>query len=459
MMTNITITYFYRPEDNNAFNSGVNRMSGALQLYDRGKGAYEKPGVASHIISISNRPPGSPSALSGDCATRSLPLPVQHINPVVAAACPATDSSKTVATGAAHKTTAIKATPANAETTASQRIKTFVTSLFTAKNMNKAIRVAGLGITVAAIFAAAATLVGLALGPFLIVIAVGFGLGALVGLTATGVSRVFAKVAVNRVKNKATDARAKAGGRATGVAAATHNASLRGVMAAAHIGHMVAVLFGIIGNSSNLTKAILPPIGKAVGVIDTMMLGTANLAKQWGAGIGTAVAGCLAWGIGMTERELDKIPYAAASGSRIGASVGRLIDNFIFTPLGLGLIRSMENQYFNATKRWYSLLWRSEEPAAGPAEWLAAISGGALGGVTQVADIRTGGEITRIGQATDTARRTISFGKLLRAAGNVRDIRPGGTLNAVHTAWQTVSFGKMVSAAYNYFDLRIPHPA
>ncbi|WP_413727266.1 hypothetical protein [Sodalis sp. RH19] len=458
MTTNITNNSFYRPEDNNAFNTGVNRMSGALRLDDRSEGAYEQPGVPQHIIKVSNRPAGSPLAPNGHRASGFLPLPVQPINPGVAAARAAAGSSMAVAPGTAHKTTAIKAIPANAETTASQRIKMFIKSLFTAKNINKAIRVVGVAMTAAALFSAVATLVGVAGGPLLIVVAVGFAIGALVSLTAKGLSRAFAKAAVHVVKNKSAETQAKTGGAVALMSAFGHNASTRGMQTAAYVGGIAGYCCATIGKPE-LTKVLLAPIGKAVGVMDTMMCGTANVAKQWGAAVGTAVAGCLAWYSDLAEHELGKVADGAASGSQTGASVGRLIDDFIFSPLGLGLIRNIQNQYINTAKSWYLLPWTSEEPAAGPAEWLAAISGGTLGGVTQVADIYTGGEITRIGQAADTARRTVSFGKLLRAAGNARDIRPGGTLNALHTAWQTVSFGKMVSAVGNYFELRIPHPA
>ncbi|HEY0210864.1 hypothetical protein [Acerihabitans sp.] len=457
MTTNITNTYFYRPEDNNVFNSGVNRMSGALRLDDRSAGAYEKPGVPPPITSVSNRPSGSPLASSGARVSGSLPGPVQHKKPVIAVARAAADSSKTVAAGAARKATAVKAIAANVETTASQRIKTFVKSLFTAKNMHKATRVVGVALTVAALFSAVATLVGMAAGPLLIVVAVGFGVGALVGLTANGVSRAFAKVALYVVKDKSIDVQTMAGGSAAWLAAYNTNASPEGRSVAADIGGIVSFSCAVTGNLER-AGSILPAVGKAIGEIDTMTRGAANRAKQWGAGAGAAVAGWLARCIGMAERELGKIAYAAASGSHTGASYGRLIDDFILTPLGMGMIRRMENRYIKNATSSFLLPWGSEEPAAGPAQWLAALSGGALGGVTQVADIYTRGEITRIGQAADTARRTLSFGKLLRAAGNVRDMRPGGTINAMHTAWRTVSFGKMVSAVCNYFELRIPHP-
>ncbi|NDL63871.1 hypothetical protein [Acerihabitans arboris] len=306
-------------------------------------------------------------------------------------------------------------------------------SLLKRENLAKVVKAVGLAMAVATLFSSVALLAGAALGPWLIVVAVGFCVGALACVCAKGLSHYFVRAAFKMTEDKSDKTKEAACALLASTEVLLNGGSESGAGVAGDAGALIG-RFGIGGNSYLKAIKISQSAGGAIARVDTLAGGAANRAKQFAAALGTAIGGVVLFRLGGAEKDLGKIGDGAVSGTLFGARVGRFIDAVFFGSFWPQITRNMETRYNGSILDKYLPWQKKEEPSAGPAEAVAAAScaiivgtaiaintlplGSALRDVRNDLNTRLSRGFARTRRTADAARRNLSFGNLVCGVGN-----------------------------------------
>ncbi len=333
-----------------------------------------------------------------------------------------TTSCETAAARATHDINEVSRINNSAIPAAKIQIDTVLSKLLQwHKALNRQIRMISLVITLPTLFCSVAVVAGISsLIPILAVAAVGILAGVMIAIYANTLSDNYAGAMSSLVADKSCRAQAAGGVSVGSVAAGMHGATARGTLLAGAVGAISGGLGGYL-NRTEYGMAGANASGAAVGTVDTLSWRQASVAMQFGAATGGMVGG---WFLGTTAGSAQ-VGEMAGYGALYGGMAGRVMDYYlpaILNDIWWDFMRNL-NSNFNLTgvAGAVTAVLYNNYPA-GMGEWSGAMLLGCTGAACKVIAIKTDEKHIRaaaaVATAFGTARKRVSFSKLLRAARN-----------------------------------------
>ncbi|TKI06852.1 hypothetical protein [Martelella alba] len=315
--------------------------------------------------------------------------------------------------------------------------------------MQVAVKTAALAVAVTAVLMPIAAMFGIPVGMLSLVQMLAVGVGIAAGVyTVAGPDR-FALLMDKILPKTSTHTQSIAGASVGLVSAGVYRASGRGKAIASVAGYYsvkkAASLAGF-GDSGAAGLAGANAAGAAIGTVDRLAGGKANMAIHTGAAVGGVIGG---WALGRVDGSA-RVGETAGAGAYYGAGWGKRLDDYaaaiIANPWRL-FLGNAESQDRRADSLFMTRMPMASsiagddggEPAryhrypaftdlahgqaaprwtSGRAEKIAAMTGGVSGGLYAAADIHCGGNLSQTAGAAGVAYHTLSFGKLVLAARN-----------------------------------------